>query len=56
MTHQDLKNINQSIVIKHRTNYSIATVNCSHLDREWFFIMFHASPTAVFVEGAAIDF
>ena len=31
------KNINQSIVIKYRTNYSIATINCSHLDNKWFF-------------------
>ena len=28
------KNMNQSIVIKYRTNYSTATVNCSHLDKE----------------------
>ena len=31
------KNINQSIVIKYRTNYSVATINCSHLDKKWFF-------------------
>ena len=41
------KNINQSIVIEYRTNYSIVTVNCSHLDKKWFFILFHASPMAV---------
>ena len=56
------KNINQSIVIKYRTNYSVATINCSHLDKKWFFILFHASPmTLNFVnfgvaEGAARDF
>ena len=37
------KNINQSIVIRYRTNYSIVTINCSHLDNKWFFILFHAS-------------
>ena len=31
------KNIDQSIVIKHRTNYSIVTINCSTLDKMWFF-------------------
>ena len=31
------KNINQSIVIKYRTNYSIMTINCSNLDKKWFF-------------------
>ena len=31
------KNINQSIVIKYRTNYSIVTIHCSHLDNKWFF-------------------
>ena len=41
------KNINQSIVIKYRTNYSVVTINCSHLDKKWFFILFHASPMAV---------
>ena len=40
-------NINQSIVIKYRTNYSIATINCSHLDKKWFFILFHALPMTV---------
>ena len=41
------KNINQSIVIKYRTNYSIATINCSHLDKKWFFMLFHALPMTV---------
>ena len=41
------KNINQSFVIKYRTNYSIATINCSHLDKKWFFILCHALPTTV---------
>ena len=41
------KNINQSIAIKYRTNYSLATINCSHLDKKWFFILFHTSPTTV---------
>ena len=41
------KNINQSIVIKYMTNYSVVTVNWSHLDKKWFYILFHASPTAV---------
>ena len=56
------QNISQSIVIKYRTNYSIATVNCSHLDKKWFLILFHASPMAVnfvnsvFADGAASDF
>ena len=31
------KNINQSSVIKYRTNYSTATINCSYLDNKWFF-------------------
>ena len=31
------KNINQSIVIKYRTNYFVATINCSHLDKKCFF-------------------
>ena len=30
-----------------KKSYSIATVNCSHLDKKWFFILFHASPVAV---------
>ena len=30
-----------------KKNYSIVTVNCSHLDKKWFFILFHASPVAV---------
>ena len=30
-----------------KKNYSIATVNCSHLEKKWFFILFHASPVAV---------
>ena len=38
------KNINQSIVIKYRTNYSVVTINCSHLDKKRFFILFHALP------------
>ena len=41
------KNIDQSIVIKYRTNYSITKINCSHLDKKWFFILFNASPMAV---------
>ena len=41
------KNINQSNVIKYRTKYSVAAVNCSHLDTKWFFILFHTSPMAV---------
>ena len=41
------KNINQLIVIKYRTNYSVAAINCSHLDKKWSFILFHASPMAV---------
>ena len=42
------KNINQSIVIKYRTNYSIMTINCSNLDKKcFFFILFHASPMTV---------
>ena len=41
------KNINQSIVIKYRTNHSIVTINYSHLDKKWFFILGHASPMAV---------
>ena len=31
------KNINQSIVIKYRTNYSVATINCLNLDKKCFF-------------------
>ena len=31
------KNINQSIFIKYRTNYSVGTINCSNLDKKWFF-------------------
>ena len=30
-----------------KKNYSIATVNCSHLDKKWFLILFHASLVAV---------
>ena len=41
------KNINQSIVIKFMTNYSIVTVKSSHLDKKWFFILLHASPVEV---------
>ena len=41
------KNINQSIVIEYRINYSIAAVNYSHLDKKWFFILFHALPMTV---------
>ena len=33
--------------IKIKKIYSVATVNCSHLDKKWFFILFHASPVAV---------
>ena len=33
--------------IKIKKNYSIMTVNCSHLDKKWFFILFHVSPVAV---------
>ena len=39
-----LKNINQSIVIKYRTNYSVMTINCSAWIRSGFFILFHPSP------------
>ena len=30
-----------------KKNDSLVTVNCSHLDKKWFFILFHASPVAV---------
>ena len=43
------KNINQSTVIKYRTNNSVATINYSNLDKKWFFILFHASLTVNFV-------
>ena len=41
------KNINQSIVIKYRANYSVVTINCSNLDKKWFFILFQTSPMRV---------
>ena len=41
------KNINQSIVIKYMTNYSIVTIYCSHLDKKWLFILFPALPMTV---------
>ena len=31
------KNINQSVVTKYRTNYSVVTIKCSHLDKKCFF-------------------
>ena len=41
------KNINQSFVIKYKTNCSFVTINCSHLDKKWFFILFHTLPMTV---------
>ena len=30
-----------------KKNYSVATVKCSHLDKKWFFMLFHTSPVVV---------
>ncbi len=31
------KSIETSIVVKHLTSYSVITINCSTLDKKWFF-------------------